>query len=93
MTFEEFLQHLKETPRTWKVNGLGHIRNAHGACPLWAVAKQPKGEWNTALATMELDLTVTQKRTICRAADGTISHPRLRSRLLKACRITQGGQG
>lgn len=37
MTWEEFLQKLRLTPRTWQTDALGRIRNPAGDCPGTAV--------------------------------------------------------
>ncbi len=74
MTYRQFIQALKETPRTW-TDEEGEIRNDDGVCPVCAVANHILGfatpQYTLAhlVAAAEIGLPMELAQTIADVAD------------------------
>ena len=86
MTYKEFLQELRKTPRDWKLFPRTCIRRGgYGTqCPITSLLGKSSGHWNEVAAACDINQAMTVK--ILNAADNTEGHdPRIRRDLLKAC--------
>ena len=94
MTYQQFLDELRQTPRDWEVwsgnslrmgNEPNHSMKARISvqCPLAAICNT-KSHGRTQ--SFPIDLPRSIKREIMSAADGTLDHnPIIRRQLLEAC--------
>jgi len=93
MTYEEFLDKLRATPRDWYVNCVGRIRRRHGdnfvldQCPISALVGYTSVAYRSASETLNIPPKLV--RLIIAAADydlGLDKHRKLiRQDLLAAC--------
>lgn len=96
MTYQEFLQKLRETPRTWQCGtwltavGLRQARRGYEtACPIVAVSGDKNlgvSEWPDAAKQIGLDYALADE--IAKAADGDLMTPQrntMRADLMRAC--------
>ena len=100
MTRAEFLEALRATPRTWRLDRLDRIRDGDGRCPLQAVAgldfSTPFADRITAFVAADLPPDREQDR-ILKAADhgllstGSDEQLPLREQLAEACGLGMGG--
>lgn len=87
MTLDEFIEKLRETPRTWETRGDGRIRLG-GCCPISSLRMTEADYWLRVSQELGLDRDLAE--TIVIAADNWDHHDApLRARLLDACGLVE----
>lgn len=97
MSYDEFLERLRNTPRTWRLYQAGQLRIDTPwltSCPITATAHQP-ALYNVAdlhSCAKRLGLSHELMLAITRAGDNTPGHdPAIRRDLLRACGLDDNG--
>jgi len=87
MTYQEFLDRLRQTPRDWEIVN-GRIRRDRNTCPIRAVDGRD-GCLNVHESRKRLRLRLTTSARIVSAADAWSDDQPTRRDLLAACGLTE----
>ena len=87
MTYQEFLDELRRTPRDWRITFNGRIRR-HEECPITSLRNDHSAFW--VVVSANIGLSANLSRDIALAADNRLGwrdfrRRRIRRDLLKAC--------
>lgn len=87
MTYQAFLDQLRQTPRNWRIVN-GKIRRSGDTCPIRAVEGR-NGSANVHLSVKRLGLRHATAGRLIDAADGWPDTQPTRRDLLAACGLTE----